>query len=130
MKREREKHITRLHIILFFLATIITIIVIVSIKGCSTNSDEKYKELEEEMLVAAKTYIKRNNVQILDGHSSKIKLKVLRQGSYTQNELADECDGYVLIESQKGYDGSYVVEYNAYISCGDSYISPGYSDVD
>ena len=130
MKREREKHITRLHIILFFLAVIITIIVIVSIKGCQANSDKKYVELEDEMVVASKTYIKRNNVQIVDGHSIKINLKILRQGSYIQNELADECDGYVLIESQKGYDGTYEVTYNAYISCGGSYISPGYSDVD
>lgn len=130
MKREREKHITRLHIILFFLAIIITVIVIISIKGCQANSDKKYVELEDEMVVASKTYIKRNNIQIVDGKSKKIKLKVLRQGSYIQNELADECDGYVLLESQKGYDGTYEATYNAYISCGSSYITPGYSDVD
>ena len=128
MKREREKHITRLHIILFFLAITIIIIVILAIKGCNSNSKEKYEELENEMVESSKTYIRINNVEIKDGTDTKISLKVLRQGSYIQNELSDECNGYVLVSRQKGYDGTYETEYTAYISCGNSYLSPGYSE--
>lgn len=128
MKREREKHITRLHIILFFLAIIIIVIVIASIKGCSNNSTEKYKELETEMIESSKTYVRIQNVEIVEDRDTKINLKVLRQGSYLQNELADSCKGYVLITRVKSLEGTYENEYNAYISCGSSYTSPGYSE--
>ena len=127
MKREREKHITRLHIILFFLAVIITVVVIISVRGCKANSGQKYKDLEEEMVSATKSYIKLNSVQIKDGHDTKINLKALVQGSFIQNELANSCEGYVLISRQKTYEGEYENSYDAYISCGDSYMTAGYS---
>lgn len=126
MKREREKHITRLHIILFLLAVIIAIVVIVNIKNRNANSDEKYKVFEEEIVNATKTYvIKLKKITLENGKETKLNISILKNSDLLQNELADECEGYVLINSQKNYDGDYEIYYEPYISCK-GYMTSGY----
>ena len=126
MKREREKHITRLHIILFCLAVIITIVVVVKIKNRSSNNDAAYKTFEEEVVTASKTYItKLKKITIEQGKELRLNIFLLKDANLLQNELADECNGYVVVSNSKNYDGDYETVYEAYISC-DGYMTPGY----
>ena len=104
MKREREKHITRLHLILFFLVVIIAGIVIISVKRSISNSTLKYEELENEVIKASKTYFKIENITIKDGYEKKINISVLKNKNYIQNDLINNCKGFVIINRQKNID--------------------------
>ena len=64
MKREREKHITRLHIILFFLVIIIGLTTFFIVKGKLNNRTEKYKKFEEDIVTASKIYYKLKEMKI------------------------------------------------------------------
>ncbi|MBR3117238.1 MAG: hypothetical protein IKF36_05120 [Bacilli bacterium] len=127
MKREREKHITRLHIILFFLVVIVLVIVLLSFKNRNSNSDDKYIEFESEIVRATQTYVnKLNKITITNGKETKLDINLLKKSALLQNDLADKCEGYVIINNQKNIDGEYETTYEAYISCTGGYMTPGY----
>lgn len=126
MKREREKHITRLHLILFLLVVIIAGIVIISVKRSISNSVIKYEELEKEVVKASKTYFKIENITIKDGYEKKINISVLKNRNYIQNDLINKCKGFVIINRQKNIDDEFENYYSAYIKCGSKYTSAGY----
>ena len=127
MKREREKHITRLHIILFFLVVIIVISVILIIKGISGSSNNKYYELEDEIINATNTYIKLEEVEIKDGYEKKIDIEELSgEDAYIQNDLINECEGYVIISREKTDSDEYENVITPYIKCGNKYKTTNY----
>lgn len=126
MKKERVKHITRLHIILFFLAVIVIVSIVIVIKNKTSGSDQKYKDFEVELVNASKTYMKIKDLTLDDGKSLKIELENLIESNTIQNELANECNGYVLVSRQKSSNTSYENVFESFISCGNDYMTPGY----
>lgn len=71
MLREREKKITRLHIILFFLVIIITTVTIIIVRVNISNSTKRYVEFEKELIKANKIYFKINKIKLKDGYEKK-----------------------------------------------------------
>ena len=129
MKREREKHITRLHIILFFLVLIIGFSVYFGVKSSIKNSSQKYKTLENDIVTATKIYYKINQIDLEDGYEKRINIKKLKEQGLLQNELSDSCKGYALVISDKDiYTGEYDITYEPYIKCSNKYTTANYSD--
>lgn len=127
MKREREKHITRLHIILFFLVVIAGLTTFFVIRNNNNKELASYKSLENDLVKSTKMYYKVNKITIKEGFSVRIEMKTLIDQNFLSNDLTKECTGYTMIENNKGLDGEYELEYTAYIKCGDKYMSDNYS---
>ena len=126
MKREREKHITRLHIILFSFVVIVVIVIILVIKGMSGKGSEKYKELENEIEIATNAYIKINDITVKDGYEQKINIEELVKGNNIQNDLINSCEGFVIISREKNEEDEYENVITPYIKCGNDYKSVNY----
>ena len=58
MKREREKHITRLHIIIFCLVVIAGLTVYFVVKNNKSKEILEYKNLEQDLVKATQDYYK------------------------------------------------------------------------
>ena len=126
MKREREKHITRLHIILFGLVIAIGIIVLISIKGSGNKKIERYKKLERDLKTATIYYYGNNGITVPEGEMKKITMKTIVENGYLQDDITNECEGYTLISNFRNVDGEFEIEFGSYIKCGDSYKSDGF----
>lgn len=125
MKREREKHITRLHLILVGLVLTIGIITLIVVNVRKNNKIARYKELEKNLKIATKYYFKNNKLEVNKGERKIIKMKTIIENGYLQDELTNSCDGYTVISNYK-INGEYKLEYEAYIKCGNSYKTYGY----
>lgn len=81
-----------------------------------------YKALEADMVEAADTYIKINNINTLGEDNLIVKATELQEASLINMKVNDdECKGY--IEINKNVNKT---EYKAYISCRD-YETEGYT---
>lgn len=127
MKREREKHITRLHIIIFCLVVIAGLTVYFVVKNNKSKEILEYKNLEQDLVKATQDYYKLYDPIIKEGHTIIIEMKTLVKENLISNELTSQCDGYTEISNNKTLDGDYEIEYTAYISCGNKYVSDNYS---
>ena len=127
MKREREKHITRLHIILFCLVVIAGLTTFFVLKYRSAEELKEYKEFEKELVTATKNYYKLNKVKIKEGFEIRIEMDTLIKQKFLSNDLTKECKGYTIIGNVKTLEGNYELEYTGYIKCGDKYMSDNYS---
>lgn len=122
MLREREKKITRLHIILFFLVIIITTVTIIIVRVNMSNSTKRYVEFEKELIKANKIYFKINKIKLKDGYEKKVYIATLDKQNLLQNDLKDKCKGYVIASSERNiYTEEYDVIHRAYIKCGNKY---------
>lgn len=128
MKREREKHITRLHIILFFMFLILVLIVFLVIKSSKKNNINNYKEFEKEMVVATEIYYQINDLTLQDGGEKRITLNQLKKQNLITNDLKDKCTGYVVSTSEKNLDNEYEIVHMAYIKCSDKYTTINYEE--
>ena len=129
MKREREKHITRLHIILFFLFIFICLFIYVGINISKRKSVTKYKEFENELVNASELYYQITNIDLEDGYEKKINIKRLNKQGLLQNDLVNKCKGYVIISSEKDiYSEDFEVIHRAYIKCSNKYTTTNYSE--
>ncbi len=126
MKREREKHITRLHIILFGLVIAIGIIVLISIKGSGNKKIERYKKLERDLKTATIYYYGNNGITVPEGEMKRITMKTIVENGYLQDDITNECEGYTLISNFRNVDGEFEIEFGSFIKCGDSYKSDGF----
>lgn len=127
MKREREKHITRLHIILFFLVIIIGLTTFLVIKSKLNNRTDKYKAFEKDIVTASKIYYKLKEIKIKDGYEKRVNIKKINKEGLIQNELIDKCKGYVIMSSERDiYTDEYKIEHRAYIKCGKNYTTVNY----
>lgn len=125
VQREREKHITRLHLILISLVLIagITTLIVLSVK--KNNAIARYKKLEKDLTIATKYYVKNNKMEIKKGTEKIIKMKTIVDNGYLQDELTKECVGYTTVRN--GKEGSeYKITYDSYIKCGKTYQTSGY----
>lgn len=129
MKRERKKHITRLHIILFFLVIIIGLIVFFVVKNIMT-SDKKYKEFEQVIKDASQIYYKINKLDLAEDEEEYINIKKLdEQGLLSDNTLISKCKGYVIVSNELDYElDKYKLIYRPYIDCGKKYSSINYQE--
>lgn len=127
MKRKREKHITRLHIILFFLVIIVGLSIYIGISIKISKDISKYKSYEERIVKASKKYYKINQLSITDGYEKRLNInKLIDQGLV---DSIEECKGYVLITSERDlYTDEYKIEHRAYIKCGNKYTTINYSE--
>ena len=127
MKREREKHITRLHIILFFLVIIIGLVLFIVINNL-INSDEKYVKYESVIKNASKIYYKIYRLNIGEDEEEYINITKL-DGILTDDTVLKKCKGYVLISNELDYQtDKYKINYKPAISCGNKYSSTNYSE--
>lgn len=127
MKREREKHITRLHLILFALVVTVAIIVIVAVRSGGSKKVAKYKKLEKDLKTATVYYFENKNKEVEKGRREIINMNTITSSGYLQDEITKECIGYTEITNYK-FDGKYRLEYDSYIKCGDKYTTAGYEE--
>lgn len=128
MKREREKHITRLHIILFCIFLIGGLTIFFVLKYKAAEELKNYKKFEKELVNATKNYYKLNKIKIKEGFEIRIDMETLVNKKFLSNDLTNECKGYTIIGNVKTLEGDYELEYTGYIKCGDKYISDNYSN--
>lgn len=127
MKREREKHITRLHIILFFLVITIGLTTFFIVRHKINNSVDKYKKFEKDLVTASKIYYKLKEIEIDDGYEKRVNIKTINNEGLIQNELINKCKGYVIMSSERDiYTDEYEIEHRAYIKCGKNYTTVNY----
>lgn len=67
VKREREKKITRLHIILFALVVIVTTAVIITVKVKEAQRIAKYKNFEKNLVIASRYFYGNKESEIERG---------------------------------------------------------------
>ena len=127
MKREREKHITRLHIILFCLVIIAGLTTFFIIRYNQNKELMGYKDFEKELVIATKNYYKINKPVIKEGYEIRIEMKTLIKQKFLSNDLSEECSGYTIIGNNQTLEGDYELEYTGYIKCGNKYMSDNYS---
>lgn len=126
IKREREKHITRLHLILFFIVVIGIAITFIVIKTNNAKRIKKYKTLEENLNIATVYYYGNKTSELEKGETKIIKMKTLIDNGYLQDEITNQCVGYTAISKYKDIDGRYQIGYNSYIKCGEFYKTIGF----
>ena len=127
MKREREKHITRLHIILFFLVVIIGLTTFFIVRGKINKRTDKYKTFEKDIVTASKIYCKLKSIKVKDGYEKRVNIKKIAKEGLIQNELIEDCKGYVIMSSERDmYTDEYEIEHRAYIKCGKNYTTVNY----
>ncbi len=131
-EQEKEKfQITRGMLIIAGVVFVIVIIIIILIKSLISKPGDKEKytkedflKLERRMEEEAPIYINQKNIEL-----TTEKIKILLDDLLTTNggsidpekNIATEiCDGYVIAYKEIN---SY---YNAYINCGDKYVTDGY----
>ena len=127
LKREREKHITRLHIILFLIVVITTIIVIATVKSNSSKKIERYKKLEKDLNTATIYFYGEKAKKIEKGRMEVVSMKTIIDNGYLQDSLTSSCIGYTIVSNYKAQD-QYVIGYDSYIKCGNDYQTDNYSD--
>lgn len=127
MKREREKKITRLHIILFFLVVTITVTTIIIIKTSGSSQIKKYKALEKNLNLATVYYYGSKTSELRKGGTKIITMDTLVKNGYLQDEITSKCTGYTIVSNYRTIDGEYEIGYNSYIKCGDKYTTVGFS---
>ncbi|MBO6195811.1 MAG: hypothetical protein J6O56_05685 [Bacilli bacterium] len=128
MKREREKHITRLHIILFFIVLIGGLITFFVIRHKISSSSLIYKEYENEIVEASENYYQIKDIEIEEGGYKKVNInKLYDDGLISNEDIIKKCKGYSLMEYDIDmYTDEYVVTHTAYITCGKKYTTKGY----
>ena len=129
MKREREKKITRLHLILLGLVITIGIIVFVVVKSNGSRKIEKYKKLEKDLNTATLYYYGEKANKLGKGQMDVVTMKTLIKNGYLQDEITSKCNGYTIIRSYRNLEGEYELGYYSYIKCGNSYETANYDSV-
>lgn len=128
-EKDKKFRLTRGKLILFaigiilIIAMVIVIIVLVNKKKPQyTTSD--FNKLEKRMVEEAPFYLEQKNIT-LDSDEYKIDLKnmlVKNGGTIDPSKItaAKICDGYVIVKKENS------INYNAYIKCGNKYMTNGY----
>lgn len=129
MKRDREKHITRLHIILFCLFLTIALTLFLTIRH-SLTSDKKYKDFEQVLKDGSVIYYKINKMDVNEDDEEIVDIKKLdEQGLLSDNSLMKKCKGYIIFSNEQNYNtDKYEINYKPYIDCGKKYSTINYSE--
>lgn len=128
MKKRREKHITRLHIILFFLVLVISLSIFIGVKTKQASDDKNYKMYVSVMEDAARSYSIIYHVEIEDGEQEIIELEDLKDSNLVY-DIPDDCDGYVIALSEENIETEeFEVNYTAELKCGNKFSTSNYSE--
>ena len=127
MKREREKHITRLHLILAGLLVItgITILIVFNVKN--SNKEQIYKAFEKSVEDAAEDFYETYEIDLEDGQAETITIEDLEIEGFLNNEMTSKCDGYVKMSKVRNIDKEYEAIFEAFVKC-EKYKSNGYEE--
>lgn len=126
---KETKTLTRGMVLLFGTIVLVILIGFISLKILKNSSVKKYRTFENELIVAAENYYEIKNVDIDDGEEKKITIKQLSDMNLVYNELANKCDGYVVIASEENISTEeYEIVYRPYIKCGKKYMTSNYSE--
>lgn len=125
VQREREKHITRLHLILIGLVLTAGIITLIVVSVKKNEKIARYKKLESDLTTATKYYIKNNKIDIAKGARVIIKMQTVVENGYLQDELTESCKGYTVVENAL-VGNKYKIIYDSYIKCGKAYMTKEY----
>lgn len=126
---KETKTLTRGMVLLFGTILLVILIAFISFKILKNSSVKKYRTFENELIVAAENYYEIKNVDIDEGEEKKITIKQLSNMNLVYNELANKCDGYVVIASEENISTEeYEIAYRPYIKCGKKYMTANYSE--
>ena len=154
MKREREKKITRLHLILFALVVTTIIIVVTTVMTSGNKKIERYKKLEKDLNTATIYYYGSKMAQVMNevqedkikedemafeqgrkvqeeelekGRMKVIKMQTIIDNGYLQDEITSKCKGYTIVSNYR-IAGEYEISYESYIKCGNAYVTPDFEE--
>lgn len=129
VKKQREKKITRLHLILAGLVLTIIIIVVIVINVKINTKDNIYHEYESTLVNAANIYYELKDYEIKDGTTERLDIEELKKANLINidSKLVNKCVGYVETVSSKDYNiDEYKITRKAYIKCGNKYKTLNY----
>ena len=127
MKREREKHITRLHLILVGLLVVIGLTVLIVFKVKNSNKEQIFKTFEKSVSEAASDFYGTYEIDLDDGQVETITIEDLEIEGFLNNEMTSKCDGYVRMSKVKNIDKEYEPIFESFVKCG-NYKSNGYEE--
>ena len=107
-------------ILLSIIGIILLIVGIVNI--FNNNQKKKYIELENQFTYAAPNYMLKEQLTLKKGQYRKININDILKQKLVINEIAKNCNGYVIAKS---YDGKNT-DYKTYISCKNYYTTANY----
>lgn len=126
---EEKKFLTRGKVLLIAIILIIILIMFISLKVVKNTSLKKYNNFENELIIAAENYYEIKSIDIDEGEEKKITIEQLSNMNLIYNELADKCNGYVIIASEENISTEeYEIVYRPYIKCGKKYMTANYSE--
>ena len=127
MKREREKKITRLHLILFALVVTTIIVVVTTVMTSGNKKIERYKKLEKDLNTATIYYYGSKEKELEKGRMKVIKMQTIIDNGYLQDEITSKCKGYTIVSNYR-IAGEYEISYESYIKCGNAYVTPDFEE--
>lgn len=127
MKREREKKITRLHLILFALVVTTIIVVVTTVMTSGNKKIERYKKLEKDLNTATIYYYGSKEEELEKGRMKVIKMQTIIDNGYLQDEITSKCKGYTIVSNYR-IAGEYEISYESYIKCGNTYVTPDFEE--
>ena len=127
MKREREKKITRLHLILFALVVTTIIVVVTTVMTSGNKKIERYKKLEKDLNTATIYYYGSKEEELEKGRMKVIKMQTIIDNGYLQDEITSKCKGYTIVSNYR-IAGEYEISYESYIKCGNAYVTPDFEE--
>lgn len=127
MKREREKKITRLHLILFALVVTTIIVVVTTVMTNGNKKIERYKKLEKDLNTATIYYYGSKEEELEKGRMKVIKMQTIIDNGYLQDEITSKCKGYTIVSNYR-IAGEYEISYESYIKCGNTYVTPDFEE--
>lgn len=127
MKREREKHITRLHLILAGLLVVAGLIVLIVFNVKNSNKEQVYKAFEKSVEEAAEDFYGTYEIDLENGQTETITIEDLEVEGFLNNEMTSKCNGYAKMSKVKNIDKEYEAIFEAFVKCG-KYKSNGYEE--
>lgn len=128
-EKDKKFRLTRGKLILFAIGIILIIVIVIIIIVVVNKKEPQYttsdfNKLEKRMVEEAPFYLEQKNIT-LDSDEYKIDLKnmlVKNGGTIDPSKItaAKICDGYVIVKKENS------INYNAYIKCGNKYMTNGY----
>lgn len=119
------KQITRGQVLLVLLIILIISGTYFGIHLAANNSVDEYKNFENDLVLAAQSYIELEEITIMEDSEEVVYLRDIKQS--ISNDLKEKCTGYVYVSNQENIETEeYELIYEPYIKCGNKYTTPGY----
>lgn len=121
--------LTRGKLILIILILLIIVGTIIGISISKNNNIQEYKDFESELESDAENYVIIKEIELDEGEERKITLNSLKKQNLVSNDLQNKCNGYIIVSNEVNLEtDEYEFVYNAYIKCGNKYMTNNYSE--